>query len=266
MKIKLLILWVFFSVLSFGQSPAPIFKIASGSTLIASKIPEGTILINEATDIQYTVLKPLPESTPPGTTIDDCILLLRDNSNIATAQLKTINRNSSLHFIGELYGGGIVAAVWKTDGVEHGLIVSLVNFVNSPISVIWWNGGSWNETTNASDVNDGLVNRNLVAADPSLVIKGAYYLCDSYTAGAGVGTIWYLPSNNEWSQIYHSLPILQAVLAGVPGAQPFAPASNYYWTSTEKDNLIAYRIDITTGEITENNKKNDFGVRAVKRY
>jgi len=31
------------------------------------------------------------------------------------------------HYIGELYGGGIVVSVWKVSGVEHGLIASLTD-------------------------------------------------------------------------------------------------------------------------------------------
>jgi hypothetical protein len=31
------------------------------------------------------------------------------------------------HYVGELFGGGIVVSVWKTNGVEHGLIASLTN-------------------------------------------------------------------------------------------------------------------------------------------
>ena len=209
-------------------------------------------------------LKPLPTSSSPGTAIDNCTLLLMDESNSATAQLKTININSSEHYIGELYGGGIVAMVWKVDGKEHGLIASLINIVPAPLAPIGWNGNSINVPTGARGANYGLENRNIVSTKPLLRPGGAFKLCDSYSAGSGVGGVWYLPSNDELNACFNALPILQTVLAGVPGAEPFT--GYFYWSSTEYSATEACMIDMGNGSITKNAKWNNYLVRAVKRY
>jgi hypothetical protein len=41
-----------------------------------------------------------------------------------------------LHYIGELYGGGIVVSVWKEAGYEHGLIASLTDVAQVQPGVI----------------------------------------------------------------------------------------------------------------------------------
>jgi hypothetical protein len=50
-------------------------------------------------------------------------------------------RTSGEHYIGELYGGGIVVSVWKSAGVEHGLIASLADVSAA---------AAWSDITNAS--------------------------------------------------------------------------------------------------------------------
>ncbi len=42
----------------------------------------------------------------------------------------TVSGATYTHYIGELYQGGIVVAVWKEAGVEKGLIASLVSLGN----------------------------------------------------------------------------------------------------------------------------------------
>jgi hypothetical protein len=47
--------------------------------------------------------------------------------------------SSFTHYVGELYGGGIVISVWKVSGIEHGLIASLADLSTR---IIWTTAGS----------------------------------------------------------------------------------------------------------------------------
>ncbi len=123
-------------------------------------------------------------------------------------------------YVGELYGGGIVVAVWKTNGVEHGLIASLTDLSA---------GTAWSNITTAIGTGAGSATNGqqntLAIINQAGHTASAALLCANYNAG---GYSWYLPAVWELNLCYNAAPIVNAVIGDTDGFQ-FA----YYWSSTE---------------------------------
>ena len=119
------------------------------------------------------------------------------------------------HYIGELWGGGVVAAVWKENDVEKCLIVSLCDYsyiyyssVNDAyynISQFIWSNIS--SISSATSSHNGLANSQYITAQsPSYTDSGAY-LCLNYTNpdySTGTFSNWYLPSVTEMQQVVNN--------------------------------------------------------------
>ena len=188
------------------------------------------------------------------------------------------------HYVGELWAGGVVAAVWKENDVEKCLIVALCDFsyttydpsdTTYPTTQFIWSDIS--ATGSATSSYDGLVNSNYITSQSSSTSTGAY-ICLNYTNpdyGTGTFSNWYLPSVTEMQQVANnSLKINSAInkyaTYNSKSIQPwdnsnqyvsyiskYEPANslfnplilnfNYYWTSTEVMNAngtSAYAISI----------------------
>ncbi len=159
-----------------------------------------------------------------------------------------------LHYIGELYGGGIVVSVWKEAGYEHGLIASLTD-----ISI---NTGYSNVTNTiiglaAQSPTDGQANTNAIIAQPGHTTSAAL-LCDNYSAGGF--SDWYLPALMELNACFNSAFIVNTIL----GANGITFGANYYWSSTEWVSNHAY-IYFAYG-LQATPKSNQEYVRAVRRF
>ena len=131
------------------------------------------------------------------------------------------------HYVGELYQGGIVVAVWKTTGTEHGLLASVVD-VNS--------GAAWSNVTGTliggSSPVTGQANSTAIIGQ-STHSSSAALVCDAYTntgTGTGVYTDWYLPATWEMTQMYNGAFVVNTVLGATNGFQLAR-----YWSSTEFD-------------------------------
>jgi Protein of unknown function (DUF1566) len=166
------------------------------------------------------------------------------------------------HYIGELFGGGIVVAVWKETGVEKGIIASLVDI--SPGSV-WSNVGS--DESGAQSTIDGQTNTNTIIAQTGHTTSAAK-LCHDYTNadhGTGIFSDWYLPSILELNQCYNAALIVNKLLGESDG---FQLNSSYYWSSTEYSPNGAWPLAFYPGANYSfiNNKSNSNRVRAVRRF
>ena len=165
------------------------------------------------------------------------------------------------HYIGELFGGGIVVSVWKTNGVEHGLIASLTDISSS---------SSWSNVTEdfigttAQSPNDGQVNTTAIIKQTGHSSSAAK-LCDEYTSGTY--SDWYLPSVFELSQCYNAVLIVNEVLGDINGFW-----LENYWTSTEvsesKESFpYAYLYRFDRGETGDPaSKYRTCKVRAVRSF
>ena len=163
------------------------------------------------------------------------------------------------HFVGELFGGGVVFYVY--DKGRHGLIASLEDLDNG--NDVFWGNVSVNFTTNAWD---GATNTSaIIAAGASQPIH-AVGLCDSYSSGGF--SDWYLPSIWEMNNLYNSAFIVSKVLDedGDDNTKPLNLLTGY-WSSTDFG-VTAYVIDMEFNTILAKQKSggDQFIVRAVRSF
>jgi len=174
-------------------------------------------------------------------------------------------KNVNGHFVGELYGGGIIVAVSKNAGIEHGLIASLTNLGPEP-------GSSWCDPfymndligQTAQSLTDGLSNTiSIIAQSPSYA--SAAKLCYDYRGGGF--NDWYLPSIQELKEFYKALYNVNNNLAAGDGFH-----FDNYWSSTEnKDDVpgekTSYFIGFHVGFLDSGGHKGHLlRVRAVRKF
>ena len=181
-----------------------------------------------------------------------------------TATTTTGSTVGFTHYIGELFGGGIVVSVWKdAQGVERGLIASLTDLSSG----IPWTTPAFQETLigpAAQSPRDGLANTNAIVAQAGAGTTYAAGLCKAYNAGGF--NDWYLPSLLELRECYNASIIVNEVLGDLNGFV-FSPNSGIsYWSSTE--NNISYVDVINFYEEFTNGNKSELSnlVRAVRRF
>jgi hypothetical protein len=172
----------------------------------------------------------------------------------------TIGNNAGFsHYVGELFEGGIVVSVWKTAGVEHGLIASLTNLSTG----IQWTTPAFQNTLigiSAQSYTNGLTNTNAIVAQAGVGVDYAAGLCKSYNGGGY--NDWYLPSVWELYQFINSSIIIKEVLG-----ENNVLNSILYWNSTEKYNNSTIMPFFFSGYINNDfNKSNIYYVRAVRRF
>lgn len=167
------------------------------------------------------------------------------------------------HYIGELFGGGIVAAVWKVKGVEHGLIVSLSDLSDG---IMWSNIDTVLIGVNAQNAINGQINTTAIVGQAGAKTTAAG-LCVAYTGGGF--SDWYLPSKFEMSQLYNSALPINIVLEadGDPATIGFEFINNpYYWTSTEYFNIKSWLQNFFIGTTYNDFKAAPYRVRAVRKF
>jgi hypothetical protein len=130
------------------------------------------------------------------------------------------------HYVGELFGGGIIIAVWKEAGEETGLIASLSD---NSTGAIWSNVSNTAIGWEAQSSWDGLANSLAIAAQPGHT-ESAAQTCLDYTnadTGTGVYSDWYLPAIQELYAGFKNQLIINKMLGwdGFNGSD--------YWSSTE---------------------------------
>ena len=164
------------------------------------------------------------------------------------------------HYIGQLYGGGIIVSVWQDSSVEHGLIASLTDLSTH---AAWSNVDSTLIGVGAQSQFAGEVNTPAIIAQVGQTASAAL-LCTQYTGGGY--TDWYLPGIWELQQCYAAGVIVNRILGGTNGLQ----FNVRYWSSTEFDISTAWAEDFYYGygsAGTNNDKKKKlYSVRAVRRY
>jgi len=178
----------------------------------------------------------------------------------------TVSLSQKLHYVGELYNGGVV--FWVDSLGDHGLICSMLNMSN---------GTSWSNITDqqigsaAGSLWNGPLNSSSILSQPGHLISGAK-LCDDYTNidyGTGIFSDWYLPSASELLELWESLREVQKVLTtdGNPGTIPITRVWGY-WSSTEAGAATAYVINFEFGGMSHFKSKSlTFNyVRAIRSF
>jgi hypothetical protein len=149
------------------------------------------------------------------------------------------------HYLGEAFNGGIIYYLYKgSDGLEHGLIVALTEST-----------ATWQTTptlVNANRTEDGAYNTSLMTGSPAA----------TYIASLGAG--WYLPSIDELALLYYNRYSAQKGLR--TGGNTLLSSSDYYWSSTEYVNDIAWTFSFNNGDANGDYKFSSGYVRAVRAF
>lgn len=175
----------------------------------------------------------------------------------------TGNTAGFTHYVGELFGGGIIVSVWKTAGVEHGLIASLTDLS----SAMPWTTPDFQQIEigpTAQSAINGLANTNAIVAQAGAGTTYAAGLCKAYNAGGF--TDWYLPAINELKQCYNSLQIVNEILGDTNGFEVLNFDSSFYWSSTESFSSTAWNQLFNNGDTGSGDKGRANAVRAVRRF
>jgi hypothetical protein len=164
-------------------------------------------------------------------------ILVADSSGLAT--WKPVKQLfSSGHYVGELYGGGVVAAVWREGDDEKVLIVSTEDVLTYTSPVFQQTTPSWS-TGAAQTALAGANNKYSGYLNTTKILAQAGSLGTTYSAARGAADYkgggyedWYLPSYFEMNQVFNNAAIINKVL----GRESFITANSNlaaYWTSTE---------------------------------
>jgi hypothetical protein len=158
--------------------------------------------------------------------------------------------------VGDLRAGGVVFWVDPTDNT-HGLVCALEDYP----SIEGWGCYSTDLPSVPNDEGD-FVGFGAEIGDGESNTTGILADCSSAPAALAArayGPEWFLPSINEWKEIY----IHRATLEAVSGVVAF---SDYYWSSTEYNNNFAWLQSFDNGSQNNVYKFKLFNVRAVRAF
>lgn len=162
--------------------------------------------------------------------------------------------SSSSHYIGELFGGGIV--FWVDNTGQHGLIVCLVE-----LGIAQWS--TEHPNTGAISLWNGQGNSAII-----LGVSPAASICDGYinsNYGTGIYADWYLPAIDQLNLIYDARYILNKNIEGVSGADIVEQLA-VYWSSTEYTYWDAWCFRFVEGTPYSFEKIHNLTVRAVRSF
>lgn len=185
------------------------------------------------------------------------------------ATKKYVDDQQPAHYVGELYGGGIVFYVYNNG--QNGLIASLDDLDGG--SGVAWVSAAFQSTeigAAAKSMTDGAANTAAIVAQDNTAGYAAT-LCNSYAGGSQ--TDWYLPASWELNLLYNSAFIINKILendgnSATNGlnAEYVSPTYGRYWSSTEYNSDGAWGYNFFYGYSYGYNKSNTDGVRAVRAF
>lgn len=165
------------------------------------------------------------------------------------------------HYVGELYGGGVV--FWVDHTGEHGLIVSMVDLSTSQ---------AWSNVTSTligtTNDWDGESNTGAIIGQSGHT-NSAAKLCDDYTnADYGTGTYsdWYLPSVAELNHVWNNFYEVQKALTNDGNSATTPLVRHIYWSSSEYNDNSAWFFNFYFGSVSPDTKHNTYSVRAVRAF
>ena len=174
---------------------------------------------------------------------------------------------TSGHYVGELFGGGIVFYVYNNGA--NGLIASLDD-LDGGSGVAWSGNISTLIGATAQSFYDGAANTTAMVTQDATANK-AGTLCDNYTGGSQ--TDWYLPASWELNLLYNSAFTINTILENdgdgtTNGLNPenVAPIYGRYWSSTEYGSNSAWYYYFNLGNSNTDSKASTYRVRAVRAF
>ncbi len=170
------------------------------------------------------------------------------NPQAASSQTQdNATAQTSGHYIGERFGGGIIFYIDSTG--KHGMIADTVDLTPAT-----WSNGNTNVLTGASGslIGTGKSNTNKIVAAQGK--PGSYAALECKRSKHSGYTDWFLPSSNELYQLF----VQQTVIGGFTGS--------YYYSSTEGNKDLCYLEYWPVGWFDLNFKTWVLSVRAVRNF
>jgi hypothetical protein len=187
-----------------------------------------------------------------------------------TISTTTLNTGCFTHYIGEVFGGGIIFHLWKDSlGIEHGLIIDKTYL---SFGYVWSNMSTYNAPgigVAAESRWNGLGNSNAIVAQVGHTTSAAALCLNSTNGGQ---SDWYLPSIEELSLIYNNYYTISRALSQIPGSTQLKDSK--HWSSTELTSTVNQQtviqvalIDFSYGDFfLYDYKDNPFNVRAIRAF
>ncbi len=164
-----------------------------------------------------------------------------------------IQPNPTTLAVGVSYQGGKIAYIFQSSdpGFVEGQVHGLIAAPNDNVTIEW---GCNNKLINGADGTAlGTGNKNT-----NDIIAGCGELGTAARAAAdlvlGAYSDWYLPSKDELNKLY----INRALIGGF--------CTNYYWSSTESNNVNAWSQHFYNGYQSFNGKYDKINMRAVRVF
>ncbi len=175
-----------------------------------------------------------------------------NNGFMSSTDKTKLDGFSTVHYIGENYGGGII--FWLDATKQHGLIAATSDQSSGGVLYSWSINPGYTGAT-FDGVYAGKSNTRVIIANQG---TGSYAakLCDDYAVSVNNEYYedWYLPSKYELNLLYSQKSIIGGFI------------STDYWSSSEKSYSFANVQNFTTGTQYSNWKLDLFGVRAVRAF
>lgn len=168
---------------------------------------------------------------------------------------------ASKHYIGELYGGGMVFYVSKDEqGEEHGLIMDLSDLTSG---IEWSNLYEIEVGKDAKSLWNGMPNTTAIVNQIGHQNSAALLCLDSGNNGSDD---WYLPSIDELNLLFNARYEINKTIETKNLNIGLLNHFDYYWSSTEAKNYSAWCKHFATGDCHTNGKFAQYAVRAIRKF
>jgi hypothetical protein len=160
--------------------------------------------------------------------------------------------------IGELREGGVVFWVDPTDNT-HGLVCAIED---QSLVIQWYNGSLTTTGATGTAIGTGSANTTAIIANQGAT-ETAYAAGLARAYSGGGYDDWFLPSKDELNQMFTNKATINTT-ASANGGSNFS--IYHYWSSTEYDNINAWRQFFFNGNQDGYDKINAIIVRAVRAF
>ena len=173
--------------------------------------------------------------------------------------------------VGDFYQGGVVFYLLTAEDTgydaneSHGLIAAVADL--SIEDVNWYDDSTTGYLATGTAIGTGAANTNAIISGQGEEMAASYAAGLARAYEGGGFNDWFLPSKDELYQMYLQQTPINTTAALNNGSDSFR--YDNYWSSTEIDDVKAYRLHFGIGFGSNGNKYEEFGgcsVRAVRDF